>query len=116
MVNFLVRWGVKSLAVWSLPYIFGPHMISVADVTTAIIAAAVLTIVNLFVRPLVKLVTLPINLMTLGLFTFVINAAMFWLTTLFVPGFTVNGFVPALLGAVVVSILTGVMNALLGTK
>ncbi|MDX2085412.1 MAG: phage holin family protein [Candidatus Melainabacteria bacterium] len=87
--------------------------IHVAGIEIALIAALVLTLVNLIVKPIVGLFTLPINLLTLGLFSFVINAAMFGLAAWFVPGFEVSNFLAALLGSVLLGILTGLMSSIL---
>jgi putative membrane protein len=77
---------------------------------TAFMAALVLGLINLIVRPLVMLLTLPINLLTLGLFSLVINAIMFWLTGVLVDGLEVSGFVPAFLGALLVAVVTWVAD------
>lgn len=82
-------------------------------VATAFEAALVIGLVNAIVRPIVKLIALPITCLTLGLFSLVINAAMFWLTTLFVPGFVVHGFLAALFGSIVMSLVGGPLNWLL---
>ncbi len=72
----------------------------------AIIAAVVLGILNAVVRPILILLTLPVTLLTLGLFTFVINAALFWFVSTFVEGFSVSGFLAAFLGSLLVSVVT----------
>jgi len=79
--------------------------ISIASWKVAIIAALVLGLLNTFVRPVISFFALPITLLTLGLFSFVISAAIFGLTAYLLEGFTVSGFVPALLGSLVVSIV-----------
>jgi putative membrane protein len=76
----------------------------VESYTVAIIAALVLGLLNALVRPLVVLLTFPITILTLGLFLLVINAFFFTLAANFVPGFSVSGFVPAVTGAIVMSI------------
>lgn len=76
----------------------------------AIIAACVLGLLNALVRPVFIILTLPITLLTLGLFIFVINALLFYFTASFIDGFSVSGFVPALLGSLVVSIVSTVGN------
>jgi putative membrane protein len=78
-----------------------------------IIAAAVFGILNTFIKPVLIVLTLPINLLTLGLFTFVINAIMLGLTGSFLDGFVVDGFWPALGGAIIISIVSVVLNSLL---
>jgi putative membrane protein len=77
--------------------------IAVASVYTAIVVAVLWGIIGLTVRPLLQLLSLPITLLTFGLFSFVINALLFWLLATFVSGFSVAGFIPALLGSVVLS-------------
>lgn len=77
--------------------------IEVANLYTAIISAVILGLLNLVVKPILILLTLPITLLTLGLFTFVINAGLFLFAASFIEGFTVSGFLPALVGSVIVS-------------
>ena len=84
--------------------------IEVESLYTAIIAAIILGLLNLIVRPVLHVLTLPITLITLGLFTFVINAALFWFAASFIQGFTVAGFLPALVGSIIVSIISGIGN------
>ncbi|MCW9054559.1 MAG: phage holin family protein [Candidatus Pacebacteria bacterium] len=73
--------------------------IEVSGFYIALIVAVVLGLINLIIKPILVLLTLPINLLTLGLFTFVINAGLFWFVSTFVEGFTVDGFIPAFIGA-----------------
>ena len=82
--------------------------IEVSGFYIALIAAVILGLLNLIVRPIILLFTLPINILTLGLFTFVINAFMFWFAASFIDGFNVDGFLPALLGSLLVSLFTTV--------
>ncbi len=82
--------------------------ISVSNWTVAIIAAIVLGLLNLIVRPILFILTLPITFLTLGLFMFVLNAIVFLLASSLVPGFVVDGFVPALIGSFVVSFVSAI--------
>lgn len=77
--------------------------IEVESIYIALIVAVVLGLLNLLVRPILLLLTLPITLVTLGLFTFVLNALLFWFTSTFIEGFTVTGFIPAFVGSLLVS-------------
>jgi len=77
---------------------------------TALIVAFVLGIVNAVIKPILLILTLPITLLTFGLFSFVVNAALIWGVAYFVPGFTITGFLPALIGAVALWLI----NTLLG--
>lgn len=79
--------------------------ITVASFYIALIVAIVLGLVNLILKPILIILTLPITLLTLGLFTFVINAGLFWFVSTFIDGFTVDGFVPAFIGALVIAIV-----------
>lgn len=80
---------------------------------TILWAAVALGVINLIVRPVVRLLALPINLITLGLFGWVINGLMLWLVAAVVPGFRVAGFVPAVEGAIVLAIISGGMHWIL---
>jgi putative membrane protein len=84
--------------------------ISIDSVVTALVAAVVLGVLNVLVRPILVILTLPITLLTLGLFIFVINALLFWFVASFLDGFTVSGFWPALAGSIVVSIVSALIN------
>jgi putative membrane protein len=84
--------------------------VSVANLTTLLIATLVLALINTFIRPIIRLFSLPITLMTFGLFSLVINMATFALAALFVKGFGIDGIIPAFLGALVFSILTTVID------
>lgn len=87
--------------------------IEIEGIYSAIIAAVILGILNAIVRPVLIILTLPINILTLGLFTFVINAALFAFAASFIEGFSVSGFIPALLGSLFVSIVSAVGNQLI---
>lgn len=79
----------------------------------AVVVAIILALVNAFVRPVVGLLTLPINVVTLGLFSFIITALMVMLTAMIVPGFEVSGFLAALLFGVVLSLVNGLLFAVM---
>jgi putative membrane protein len=84
---------------------------------TAMIVAVVLGLVNAVIRPLLVLLTLPITIVTLGLFIFVINGLLFWFVASFIEGFTVAGFWPALFGAIVYSVISWLCSTIiLGDK
>ncbi len=84
--------------------------IEVDSVLTALIAAFILGIMNAIIRPILVILTLPITLLTLGLFIFVINAFLFWGVASFLDGFTVSGFWPAFFGSLIVSIVSALVN------
>lgn len=78
--------------------------IKVSGLYIAIITALMLGVVSVFIKPIIFVLTLPINILTLGLFSFVINAFLFWFVSTFIEGFEVGGFIAAILGAMIVSI------------
>ena len=80
---------------------------------TILLVALVWSVIMMVVKPVLSILTLPITILTLGLFSFVLNALLFWAMTLFVPGFVVAGFWPALLGALVLSILSWFIHKVL---
>lgn len=82
----------------------------------AIITVVVLGIVNALIRPLILILTLPVNILTLGLFTFVINALMFWFASSIVKGFEVDGFWPAFWGALLFSIASWLISAVVSKR
>lgn len=108
MSYLLFRWILNAVALLFVAYVvpgFG-----VASLYTALIAALILGLVNALVRPLLFILTLPVTILTLGLFTFVLNALMILLVSTIVKGFTVSGFVPALYGAIVLWLVSLVTN------
>jgi putative membrane protein len=105
MMNLLIRLGVSTGAVLLAQWAFRPWgLISVESVPMAVIFAVVLGLFNALVRPILLLVTCPLTIVTLGLFTFVVNAVVFWLAAQLVPGIVVNGFVGAFVGSLTVTI------------
>lgn len=81
--------------------------------TTLLLVALVWSVIVMVIKPVLSILTLPITIITLGLFSFVLNALLFWAMTFVVPGFSVTGFIPALLGALVLSILTWLIEKIL---
>lgn len=80
--------------------------------TTTLLVALVWSVITLVIRPVLSIMTLPITIVTLGIFSFILNALLFWAMTLIVPGFEVAGFFPALLGVIVLSVLSWLINKL----
>ncbi|MEO5928038.1 MAG: phage holin family protein [Patescibacteria group bacterium] len=112
-MDLLIRFILNALAVMAAAYIVPG--IDIANFWVALIAAIVIGIVNALIRPILLILTLPINIITLGVFTLVINALMFALAAYLVKGFTVADFTAAFLGALVFWIVSWFTNALLGT-
>lgn len=114
MRGLLVRWIITALALW-LTAVLVPSLVTIRNAGAAILAALVLGLVNAIVRPVLVLLTLPFTIVTLGLFLFVLNAAMFGLAALIAgKGFEVHGFWGALVGSLLVSLISLVLNMIVG--
>lgn len=110
VVKWFFKWILFSAVIFALPYII-PDIV-VTGFTAALIAAVVLGFVNLFIKPVLQLLTLPVNLLTLGLFGIIVNALLFWVASILVPGFDVLTFIGALLGSIVMSLARWIIDEL----
>ena len=111
-MKLLLRWVASALALLLVAYLIPG--ITIATWGTAFVAALVLGLVNAFIGPVVKFITTPIRWITLGLFTLVINAALFALAAWFVDGFEAEGALAVFLGAILYGIAAGVLGSILG--
>ena len=107
-------WLINTLALLALPYVIPG--VKVDTFMAALIAALVLGLINTLIRPILILLTLPATLLTLGLFIFVINGLLFWWVGSFVDGFHVSGFWSGFFGAIVYSVISWLLSALLPRK
>lgn len=114
MKGILLRWGILTLAILAAAYLL--EGIAVGNFGTALAAAAILAILNAFLRPLLILLTLPINILSLGLFTFVINALLLKLVSVVIAGFVVEGFWVALVGALVISLVSWMLTSFISDQ
>jgi putative membrane protein len=110
--RFLVRLILTGLAVLGASTLFGPR-IRVDSIESALLFALVLGFCNALLRPILLLLTLPLNLLTLGLFTLIVNALVFWIATIVPVGVGVSGFDGAFLGALTVSIVSLIASLLI---
>jgi len=108
--NLLLVWLINALALLGLPYVV--PSVQVESFTTALVAALVLGLVNTLIRPFIVLLTLPVTVVTLGLFIFVINGLLFWFVASFVKGFSVGGFWSAFFGAIVYALISWAASTL----
>ena len=114
-MRLLLTWIINAVALFAVAYLF--NSIHIANFTHALVAALVLGLVNTLVRPILLILTLPATILTLGLFIFIINGFTFWLVGQMDLGFTVVGFWNAVLGAIVYSVISWILSALiLGRK
>ena len=110
MVGLLIRVLVTTLAVLVASYVLAPDYFAVPDLGTAIIFAVVLGLLNAIVRPILAIITFPLTILTLGLFLLVLNAVMFYLAAVFVPGVYVAGFLGAFLGALITTVVSAIVS------
>jgi putative membrane protein len=113
-MSFLLHWAIVAAALWLAAYLI-PGVV-VRSVPALFIAAFVLGLVNALVRPVLTILTLPITIITLGLFYLVVNGAAFGLAAALVPGFDLSGFGSAILGALIVSLVSWALGGLLSSK
>lgn len=120
-MSFLIRWVVTAIAVGAAVWIV-PGITTVgSDATVAVIAGAlILSLINISIKPILQILSLPITVFTLGIFYLIVNALLLELaavvgTSLFGSGIAVNGLGSAILGSIVISIVSAIVNSVLGT-
>jgi putative membrane protein len=109
-MGFLVPWSVVAIALWVTAYIVPG--VGFTSMTALAVAALVLGLVNALVRPVLTILTLPLTVLTLGLFYLVVNGLAFGLAAAITPGFSVDGFGSAIIGALLVSIVSWAVGAI----
>jgi len=113
-MSLIVRWFINALALMLVAYLYSG--VQVTGIFQALVAALVLGLVNALIRPLLVILTLPVTVLTLGLFIFIINAFLFWFVAEIVKGFSVSGFMGALIGSLMFSVITIVTSWLISGK
>jgi len=114
MIGLLIRWLVLTAAILAASYML--QGISVTSFWSALAAAAILGVLNVVLRPIILILTLPVNILTLGLFTFVINAALLMMVSGLIPGFDVRGFWPALWGSIIISVVSWLLTVFISDR
>ncbi|PIR03938.1 MAG: hypothetical protein COV59_02015 [Candidatus Magasanikbacteria bacterium CG11_big_fil_rev_8_21_14_0_20_39_34] len=110
-MKLIIRWVINAIVLLATAQVV--QGLEISGWYAAFVTALVLGLVNAVIRPIVLFLTLPINILTLGLFTFVINALMFWFVGSIVKGFDVVGFGPAFIGALVMSVVSVIVGWML---
>ncbi|HSY27083.1 MAG TPA: phage holin family protein [Burkholderiaceae bacterium] len=113
-MRLLLTWLINAAALFAVPYLL--DSVHVDSFTAAMFAALILGLVNTLIKPILILLTLPVTVLTLGLFIFVINGLLFWGVANFVKGFSVAGFTSAIGGALLYSIISWALSTLLMEK
>ncbi|MDH7482401.1 MAG: phage holin family protein [Armatimonadota bacterium] len=118
MKGLAIRWLISVIALYAAAFLAQKVGLEIrlTGAFSALLAVVVLGIINALIRPIVVILTLPLNCLTLGIFTFLINGLMFWLAGQLVPGFVVKGPLAALFGSVVMGIISGLANNLIGHR
>ncbi|MDQ3109024.1 MAG: phage holin family protein [Bacteroidota bacterium] len=111
-MNFIVRILISTLAVLATSWLLPERMVHIDNITTAIIVALVLAFLNSVVKPIFILLTIPVTLISMGLFLLVINAVIILLADYFIEGFFVNGFWAALIFSIVLTIIQSIFNGI----
>ena len=114
MPGILIRWLTTTAAIVATAYLLDG--IQISGFLSAVFAAAMLGILNAFFRPIALLFTLPINILSLGLFTFIINALMLKMASGLIPGFGVYGFWTAIFGSLLISVISWLLNAFINEQ
>ena len=109
-MKILINLLINALAVFITAYVVPG--VYVRDFMTAVVVAVMLGVVNIFIKPVITILALPLTILTLGLFQFVVNALLIMLVGNLVPGFTVNGFLSALLFSLLISLVSGFLRML----
>ena len=110
--NYIIRWLVNAVGLLIVSKIM--QSIEIDGILTAVVAAAVIGLINIFLRPLLIILTLPINILSLGLFTLVINGLIFYFVGSIVEGFQVTGYLAAFLGALILSVINVLASFMIG--
>ena len=110
-MKLIAKWIITAFSLLAVAYLFDSVVVS--SIYIALVVAFVIGLLNAFIRPILIIVTLPINILTLGLFTLIINGFLFWFVTTFIEGFAVSSFGMAIVGSLVVSIFSCIGNTLL---
>ena len=112
--GIIIRWLIITVAIIITSYLMGG--IHVTGFFSALVAAGILGILNAIFRPIIIILTLPINILTLGLFTFIINAVLLMMVSGVVSGFRVDGFWSAVLGSLLISIVSWLLGSFINDK
>jgi putative membrane protein len=111
-MRIIIKWLLSAVALLAVAYLYPG--VQVASFGSALIAAAVIGLLNMIVRPVLVVLTLPVTIVTLGLFLFIINALLFWAASGLLGGFHVSGFLAALIGSLLYSLLGLLIESALG--
>ncbi|MDQ1315908.1 MAG: putative rane protein [Pseudomonadota bacterium] len=113
-MRLLLLWILNAVALLAVTYLL--PAIQVSGFGTALVAALVLGFINTLVRPLLAILTLPITVLTLGIFYLVLNGLLFWFASALLPGFQVEGFWAAVFGAILYGVIAWALSALIPNK
>lgn len=111
-MNFIIKVLVNAAALWVAAR-FVPGIDLTADIWQILLIALVFGLINTFLKPILKVLSLPVIILTLGLFAIIVNVILLAITAALMDGLTIDGFLPALLGSIVISIVSAILNAII---
>lgn len=114
MFKLVISWVLNALALMGVTYLVPG--IQVANFTVALVAALVIGLVNILIKPILLVLTLPVTILTLGLFIFVINGVLFWAVGHLLTGFTVQTVMSGIIGAIAYSVISWILSAIVIDK
>lgn len=111
-MNFIIKVLINAAALWVAAR-FVPGIDLTADIWQILLIALVFGLINTFLKPILKLLSLPVIILTLGLFAIIVNVILLAITAALMDGLTIDGFLPALLGSIVISIVSAILSAII---
>ena len=109
-MKLIIRLAINTFALLVVEYLVPGFIL--ADIQTAVVTAVAIGVVNTFIRPILQIVALPLTILTFGIFAFLINVALLWLTSQYVPGFEITSFNTAIIASIVLSLVSWFLHKL----
>lgn len=109
-MKLVIRLAINVFALWVVAYLVPGFVL--ADFRSTLVAAVVIGVVNTFIRPILQLIALPVSILTFGIAAFLINVALLWFTSKFVPGFEIASFATAIIASIVLSLVSWFLHRL----
>jgi len=109
-MKLIIKLAINTFALLIVEYLVPGFILT--DIKAAVVTAVVIGIVNTFIRPIIQLITLPISILTFGIFAFLINVALLWFTSIYVPGFQISSFNTAILASIILSLVSWFLHKL----
>ena len=109
-MRLIIKLAINTFALLIVEYLVPGFVLT--DINAAVVTAVVIGIVNTFIRPIIQLIALPISILSFGIFAFLINVALLWFTSIYVPGFQISTFSTAILASIILSLVSWFLHRL----